>query len=241
MQEPLPTTEWTTIASTDGSVANPLTELQGSGISRRANKSNSNGIDRMQIGSSPTVSTDSSITGGECRASSSAAAAGVLEWDLNMLLFISAFFVAFLTLFVWATVMFTATVGNVTDSVLGLPLSFIAAIIFPLVSHWHGLVTAFQFVSRGKVSDIIQMSLTSSIQITLFVFPILIIIAWMANIDLTYCIGSFESATLFLVALVSYAAMRIGECNWFVGALMILLYFNVMVAFWARDADDLSM
>lgn len=212
---------------TNIAIANPLTPAANENNSSRENP---RAVDRMQIGTSTTISIDSPAT-------PSTASETIEPVSLAIIL---VFFIIFTSLLSWTTVMLVGTLADSDSTTTGLPICFFAAILLPMATHWCEVATVFQYVNKSKLSEAIHLGLSFSIQKTLFVFPSMVLLAWALGQNLTYCVGSSESALVFLAALVSNAVLRIGESNWFAGVVMIVLYVFVVIGFAMRDCDNLQ-
>lgn len=63
----------------------------------------------------------------------------------------------------------------------------------------------------------IGVAVGSSIQIALFVIPVLVLLAWALGKPLSLLFDPFESVTLFLAVLLANYTMQDGQSNWLEG------------------------
>ena len=80
----------------------------------------------------------------------------------------------------------------------------------------------------------------SSTQIALMVFPLLVIIGWMINQDLTLDMGAYESQTLFLTVILITFALKDGSSNWLIGVTLLAAYFIISIGFWVHHDENLG-
>ncbi len=95
----------------------------------------------------------------------------------------------------------------------GISEQFIGIIILPIVGNAAEHVTAVYAALRDKMDLAIGVALGSSIQISLFVTPLLIIVGWIINQKLTLIFSIIDIAVLFLSILVVNHIVSDGESN----------------------------
>ncbi|KAA1118300.1 hypothetical protein PGTUg99_004546 [Puccinia graminis f. sp. tritici] len=83
----------------------------------------------------------------------------------------------------------------------------------------------------------------SSIQIALFVVPLLVILGWIMDKPLTLLFDPFESITLFLSVLIVNYTIQDGRANWIEGFILMCVYVIVAVAFffYPSNAADITL
>jgi Ca2+:H+ antiporter len=117
---------------------------------------------------------------------------------------------------------------------------FIASILLPIVGNAAEHAGAIVFATKGKVDLTLGVAIGSSTQIALCVLPLLVIIAWMCNKDLTLDFGGFEGASLFFSVVAVTFVIKDGTANWLLGAALIGAYFIIACAFWAHLNEPLD-
>ncbi|KAL9613225.1 MAG: hypothetical protein Q9167_002241 [Letrouitia subvulpina] len=117
-------------------------------------------------------------------------------------------------------------VDSLEDLVKKTPLGelFVGLIILPLVGNAAEHFTAITVASKNKMDLAIGIAIGSSIQIALFVTPVVVLIGWIAKIELTLHFHLFESTVLFLAAFVVNFLVLDGRSNYLEGSLLCAAY-----------------
>ncbi|KAF8753463.1 Calcium proton exchanger [Rhizoctonia solani] len=100
---------------------------------------------------------------------------------------------------------------------------FVGLILLPIVGNAAEHVTAVTVSVKDKLDLSIGVAVGSSIQIALFVIPLLV---------LTLLNDPFESVVLFLSVLVVNYVVSDGKSNWLEGFILMMLYVIIAVSFW---------
>lgn len=124
-------------------------------------------------------------------------------------------------------------VGAVEPTVAALGVSefFLGIIIIPLVGNIAEHLVAVQVALKNQMDLSLGISVGSSLQIALFVAPILVFISLLFGNELTLVFNAFEIITLFAAALIAAFVSLDGESNWLEGAQLLALYIIVALAF----------
>lgn len=77
---------------------------------------------------------------------------------------------------------------------------------------------------KDKLDLSIGVAVGSSIQIALFVIPVLVILAWALGKPLSLLFDPFESVTLFLAVLLAHFTMADAKSNWLEGFILMAAY-----------------
>jgi Ca2+:H+ antiporter len=117
-------------------------------------------------------------------------------------------------------------VGSIEHLVENSPLSeaFVGLIILPIVVNAAEHVTAVTVAAKNKVDLALGVSLGSSIQIALFVAPIVVILGWILDKDMSLYFNLFETATLFVSTFIVNFLVLDGRSNYLEGALLCACY-----------------
>lgn len=102
--------------------------------------------------------------------------------------------------------------------------AFIGLIILPIVSNAAEHVTAVTVATKNKMDLAIGVSVGSSIQIALFVTPLVVILGWIIGRDMTLYFNLFETISLFVTAFVVNFLVLDGRSNYLEGSLLIAAY-----------------
>lgn len=126
-----------------------------------------------------------------------------------------------------------ALVGSVEHVVeeLGWSEFFVGIIIVPLVGNAAEHMVAVQVAIKNRMTLSMEIALGSSLQIALFVAPLLVIIAALMGKELAFSFNTFEQVSLAAAGIVSVFIIHDGESNWLEGAQLLALYAILGVAF----------
>lgn len=127
---------------------------------------------------------------------------------------------------------------------------FIGLIIIPLVGNVAEHLVAVQVAYKNKMELSLAVSLGSSLQIALFVAPVLFFISLFMQPEgkgpLLLVFTQFELIALVGASLIAAHVAQDGESNWFEGAMLLGVYLIIAVAFFflppevAEEAVDHS-
>ena len=122
----------------------------------------------------------------------------------------------------------TVHVGNISKEFLGL-------ILLPIVGNAAEHATAVTVAIKDKMDLAIGVAVGSSIQVALFLIPLLVMIGWgMGDDKMSLSFDIFQVAVLFVaVVLVNYLIAD-GKSHWLEGMLLMCLYCIVAVCSWCK-------
>ncbi|CAK3921526.1 Vacuolar calcium ion transporter [Lecanosticta acicola] len=114
----------------------------------------------------------------------------------------------------------------------GLSEAFIGLIILPIVGNAAEHVTAVTVATKNKMDLAIGVAIGSSIQIALFVTPVVVLLGWILNTNMSLYFNLFETISLFVTAFVVNFLILDGRSNYLEGSLLIAAYIIIaLVAF----------
>jgi Ca2+:H+ antiporter len=123
----------------------------------------------------------------------------------------------------------------------GVSQAFIGLIILPIVGNAAEHVTAVTVASKNKMDLAIGVALGSSIQIAIFVTPLIVLLGWGLDKDMSLYFSLFETISLFASAFIVNYLMIDGRSNYLEGALLIAAYVIIaLAAFFYPSCEDLS-
>ncbi len=124
-------------------------------------------------------------------------------------------------------------VGAVEHTVAALGVSefFIGIIVVPLVGNVAEHTVAVQTAWKNKMELSLAVSLGSSLQIALFVAPLLVFISLAMGHPLTLVFNQFEIIALVGAAIIGNMVANDGESNWMEGAQLLTVYAILAMAF----------
>jgi Ca2+:H+ antiporter len=118
-----------------------------------------------------------------------------------------------------------------TVSTLGISEFFIGIIVVPLVGNVAEHAVAVQAAWKNKMELSMAVSLGSSLQIALFVAPLLVFASLFIGNPLTLVFNQFEIVALFAGSLIAALVAQDGETNWLEGAQLLGVYAILALAF----------
>ncbi|GAA5954645.1 hypothetical protein JCM3765_003840 [Sporobolomyces pararoseus] len=118
----------------------------------------------------------------------------------------------------------TAT-GNISTE-------FVALILLPVVGNAAEHVTAITVATKNKLDLSLAVAVGSSIQIALFVVPILVLLGWCVGQPLDLFFDPFETLLLFLCVCGVNWAIADGRTNWLEGLTLVVVYLIIALTTW---------
>lgn len=119
--------------------------------------------------------------------------------------------------------------------------AFVGLIILPIVGNAAEHVTAVTVASKNKMDLAIGVAVGSSIQIALFVTPVIVLLGWILDKDMSLYFSLFETISLFVSAFIVNFLVLDGRSNYLEGALLIAAYVIIaLAAFFYPDSDEQS-
>lgn len=102
--------------------------------------------------------------------------------------------------------------------------TFIGLIILPIVGNAAEHVTAVTVATKNKMDLAIGVAIGSSIQIALFITPVVVLLGWILDRDMSLYFNLFETISLFVTAFVVNFLILDGRSNYLEGSLLIAAY-----------------
>ncbi|KAI8600537.1 calcium/proton exchanger [Dissophora ornata] len=110
--------------------------------------------------------------------------------------------------------------------------TFIGLILLPVVGNAAEHVTAVTVAMKNKMDLAIGVAIGSSMQIALFVTPLMVIIGWIIHQPMTLFFNTFETCVLFISVLIVNYLIQDGESNWLEGVMLLSTYVIISIAFY---------
>ena len=114
---------------------------------------------------------------------------------------------------------------------LDLPHLFIGVILLPLFGNAAEHITAVTVAAKDKMDLSFAISMGSSTQIAVFVAPLMVLLAWILGVPLTFEFGILETVSAFLAVLIVNIVASDGKSNWLEGAMLLGAYVILGAAF----------
>ncbi|KAF9095138.1 hypothetical protein BGX29_008413 [Mortierella sp. GBA35] len=141
-----------------------------------------------------------------------------------------------ITLLLVVTLVVAYCAEFLVDSIEGLSESwhisptFIGLILLPIVGNAAEHVTAVTVAMKNKMDLAIGVAIGSSMQIALFVTPVMVIIGWIIGQPMTLFFNTFETCIMFVSVLIVNYLIQDGESNWLEGVLLLSTYVIIAIA-----------
>ncbi len=124
---------------------------------------------------------------------------------------------------------FVATVEPMADSA-GLSKTFVGIILVPIIGNAAEHSSAIIMAVKNKMNAAIEIALGSSLQIILFVVPVLILLSLFFT-PMSIVFTPFELVALVGSVLIANNVVSDGESNWLEGLQLIIVYIIIGAAF----------
>lgn len=124
-------------------------------------------------------------------------------------------------------------VGSVEPVVqrFGISEFFIGVIFIPIIGNVAEHLVAVQVALKNKMTLSVEIAVASSLQIALFVAPVLVFASLLFGHHLTLTFDQFELLALIAGVLIAALVSADGESNWLEGAQLLALYVVLGLAF----------
>jgi Ca2+:H+ antiporter len=129
-------------------------------------------------------------------------------------------------------------VGSVEEVVAGSGISefFLGIILVPIIGNVAEHLVAINVAVKNKMELSMEIAVSSSLQIALFVAPVLVFVSLLMGNPLNLVFNTFELAALIATVIVSYFVSVDGESNWLEGAALLVVYILFGLAFFIFPA-----
>jgi Ca2+:H+ antiporter len=124
---------------------------------------------------------------------------------------------------------FVSALEPMTKS-LGLSEFFVGIILVPLIGNAAEHSTAVVMAFKNKMDVAVEIALGSSLQIILFVMPVLVFLSLMFK-PMSIVFNGFELIALFFSVLIGNRVANDGQSNWLEGIQLLAVYFVMGACF----------
>ena len=131
---------------------------------------------------------------------------------------------------VWLSEILVASVEPVTAA-LGLSEFFLGIILIPIIGNVAEHLVAVEVAMKNQMELSLEIALGSSLQIALFVAPVLVFVSLLFGRYLNLIFNQFELLALIAAVVISALVASDGETNWLEGAQLLGVYLILGVAF----------
>jgi Ca2+:H+ antiporter len=120
---------------------------------------------------------------------------------------------------------------HAVTAALNLTEFFVGVIIVAIVGNASEHATAVVVAMKGKPDLSVSIAQGSSIQVALFVAPLLVLFGMVINQPMSLVFTQFEVLAVGISVVIATIVSHDGESNWFEGILLLGVYFILAVAF----------
>lgn len=121
---------------------------------------------------------------------------------------------------------------EVATSQLGLTALFTGVILLPIIGNAAEHATAVTVAMKNKMDLSMSVAMGSSLQIALFVAPILVIAGWIIGQPMDLDFNPFELVAVAVAVLTANSISSDGQSNWLEGTLLLATYIVLGLAFY---------
>jgi Ca2+:H+ antiporter len=144
----------------------------------------------------------------------------------------------------WIAVLFACTIAVAVESellvgsleeatsTLGLTSLFTGVILLPIVGNAAEHATAVTVAMKDKMDLSVSVAVGSSLQIALFVAPLLVIVGWFLGKPMDLDFNPFELVAVMVAVLITNSISSDGKSNWLEGTLLLATYAVLALAFY---------
>ncbi|KAK1298187.1 Vacuolar cation/proton exchanger 1a [Acorus calamus] len=113
----------------------------------------------------------------------------------------------------------------------GVSVGFNSIILLPIVGNAAEHAGAVIFAFKNKLDITLGVSLGSATQVSMFVIPITVIVAWIMGIPMDLDFKLLETASLFVAVLVTAFTLQDGTSHYIKGLVLLLCYVAIGACF----------
>jgi len=114
---------------------------------------------------------------------------------------------------------------------LGLSVFFVGVVLVPTIGNLAEHLVAVQLAAKNKMEFAMAVSYGSSLQVALFVAPVLVILGALMGQPMDLVFTPLEVAAVAAAVGISALIALDGESNWLEGALLVIVYAILAVSF----------
>lgn len=121
-------------------------------------------------------------------------------------------------------------------STLGLTELFTGVILVPIIGNAAEHATAVTVAMKDKMDLSVSVAVGSSLQIALFVAPVLVLVGWLTGQPMDLDFNPFELVAVTVAVLIANSISSDGKSNWLEGILLLAAYLILGLAFYFHPA-----
>ncbi len=113
----------------------------------------------------------------------------------------------------------------------GLGQAFISCIMLPIAGNAAEHFSAVLFAKRNRLDLSLGIAIGSTLQIALFVLPLLVVLGWLMNKPVTLDSKPFQAGSLIMAVLMTVFLLLNGKSYWMSGVVLVSAYAVVATGF----------
>ena len=125
-------------------------------------------------------------------------------------------------------------VGSLEEATTSLGLSelFTGVILLPIIGNAAEHATAVTVAMKNKMDLSLSVAMGSSLQIALFVAPVLVVVGWIIGQPMDLNFKPFDLVAVAVAVLITNSISSDGKSNWLEGTLLLAAYSILALAFY---------
>ncbi len=147
-------------------------------------------------------------------------------------------------IWIWVVILLAATLAVALESELlvdsleeatkslGLTSLFTGVILVPIIGNAAEHTTAVTVAMKNKMDLSVSVAVGSSLQIALFVAPVLVLVGYLIGQPMDLNFNPFELVAVAVAVLIANSVSSDGRCDWLEGALLLAAYTVLGLAFY---------
>lgn len=121
---------------------------------------------------------------------------------------------------------------------LGLTALFTGVIVLPIIGNAAEHTTAVTVAMKNKMDLSVSVAVGSSLQIALFVAPVLVLAGWLLDQPMDLDFNPFELVAVAIAVWITNSISADGRSNWLEGILLLATYIILGLAFYFHPVMD---
>lgn len=109
---------------------------------------------------------------------------------------------------------------------------FVGIILIPILGNIGENISAIMCAARNKVNISLEIAIGSSIQIALFVTPIIVIFSHIVGTPMSFVFDNFQIMMTGIAIAMSFFVFQDGKTYWLEGAILISIYIMVTMGYY---------
>lgn len=113
----------------------------------------------------------------------------------------------------------------------GLSELFVGAFLIAIIGNAAEHSAAIFLAMKNKIGAAVEIAIGSSLQIALFVAPVLVLISYFMGNTMNIVFTTYELAAIGVSAFIAKSISQDGSTNWYEGVLLLIVYIILGIAF----------